>query len=172
MIFVENNSEWWICLGQLMYWYTANHISCGVDVLIHKVNNMKNNQSKTLEYYCYVFLPILVDFYMYVLICCNPVSHIATTAFGIQSIGRVCARFSIMYISISIARVKYHGFVYVIYVQNYVIYVIYCKSYLVAIFANVWFALNDSNVMGFEIHKLLVVIFGYDIENNHPDVYE
>ena len=77
-----------------------------------------------------------------------------------------------MYISISIARVKYHGFVYVIYVQNYVIYYIDCKSYLVAIFVNVWFALNHFNGMGFEMNKLLVVIFGYDIDNNHPDVYE
>ena len=62
-----------------------------------------------------IFLDIHI--YIYVLICCNRVSHTATTAFGIQSIRLVCARLSIMYISISIARVKYHGCVYMIYVQ-------------------------------------------------------
>ena len=35
MIFVENSSEWYISLMQLMYWCTANDISCGVDVVMH-----------------------------------------------------------------------------------------------------------------------------------------
>ena len=77
-----------------------------------------------------------------------------------------------MYISISIARVKYNGCVYVIYIQQYVIYISCCKAYLVTIFSNVWFASNEFKGMVLEIHKVVGGHIGYDFENIHNDVYE
>ena len=76
MIFVENSSEWYISLMQLMYWYTANDISCGVDVLMHtaipsliaaldtwlvihvSVFNDPKNMTKLYKVYIYIYIYI------------------------------------------------------------------------------------------------------------------